>query len=95
MWGYGYGGPWPFMGLGLGIMGIIFFVFMMLIPFVVLIYFIIFLKWLLGGRKGGKRVFYRGRGDDEEYLDILKSRYAKGEISKEQFEEMKKTLENT
>ena len=30
---------------------------------------------------------------DEDPLTILKKRYAKGEISKEEYEEMKKTLE--
>jgi putative membrane protein len=30
----------------------------------------------------------------EQPLEILKERYARGEITKEQFEEMKKTLES-
>lgn len=39
--------------------------------------------------------FGRGRGEKEreDPLDILKIRYAKGEITKEQFEDMKKDLE--
>ncbi len=34
-----------------------------------------------------------GMGHGESARDILEKRYARGEISKEQFEEMKRTLE--
>ncbi len=34
-------------------------------------------------------------GQDESPLDALKRRYARGEITKEQFEEMKRTLGET
>lgn len=30
--------------------------------------------------------------EEESYLEILKTRYAKGKITKEEYEEMKKTL---
>lgn len=35
----------------------------------------------------------KSQGPEETAIDILKKRYAKGEISKEEFEEMKKTLQ--
>jgi putative membrane protein len=48
---------------------------------------------LSGGRISGG---YSGRGDrssSETPLNILKRRYARGEISREEFEQMKKDIE--
>lgn len=39
------------------------------------------------------RIRYVGKFDIDDAKSILKTRYAKGEISKEQFEQMKKELE--
>ena len=92
VWGYSYGSPWPMMGTGLGIMGILFVFFIVLPPLTAAVCLVMFLRWIFKGRKGGRGGYYPG--SEEEYMDILKTRYAKGDITKEQFEEMKKTLKN-
>jgi putative membrane protein len=78
-----FGGPWA--GGGFGIFGLIF----MLVFWVLIIASIVLVvKWLVEqGRSGGTR----GSGG-EAALDILKNRYARGEIGKEEFEAKKKDL---
>ena len=63
--------------------------FMWIIPLGFLILFAVFL--LRGGPMCG---WHRRRRDDrpEAALDILARRFARGEITKEQYEEMKRTL---
>ncbi len=57
----------------------------MLIFWILIILGVVYLvKFITGSEK---------RTTGETALDILKKRYAKGEISKEEFEEKKKTLE--
>lgn len=77
---YYYGNSWGMphsMGLGLG-MG-----FLDIILWVVLIYFFVRLLRSPGHfEKGGRK----------DALDILKERYAKGEMDKEKYESMKKDL---
>ena len=77
-------GPWMMWG-GHG-MGWIF-------PLVMIVVIIIFI--LSMGKRGGKMPWCgSGESNDlETPLDILKKRYAKGEISKEEFEVIKKELE--
>jgi putative membrane protein len=80
MWDGWSGGGWsPFMW----IMPLMMFVFWILI--IVGIVFLI--RWLIeSSRPGGPVV------KGEAPMDILKQRYAKGEITKEQFDQMKKDL---
>jgi len=65
------------MGYGIGIIGLIFWI-LVIIGLVLLIKYL----WESGGAKR----------EQESALEILKKRYARGEISKEEFEEKKKDL---
>ena len=84
---YGYG-PMGYGG-GFG------FLFMVLawILFVVIIVGIV--RWIVWGSMHRHGIYHHHDGlmNDSEPNNILKQRYAKGEITKEQFEQMKKDLE--
>jgi putative membrane protein len=87
-WG-GYGGshmgPGMMGGWGMGWFGMIF----MLIFWVLVIVGLIFLiKWLIQTTKKEPEAMHSG----SRALDILKERYARGEINKEEFEEKKRVL---
>jgi len=58
--------------------------FVMSIFLVLLVVGIVYLVRNLGGGKGAQR--------EETALDVLEKRYARGEISREQFDEMKKDI---
>jgi len=84
-WG-GYGGwghgPGMMGGYGMGWFGGIF----MIVFWIVVIVGIVFLiRWLVQSTRGGG-------GSAESSLEILKRRYAKGEINKKEFEQKKKDL---
>ena len=78
-----FDGPWG--GAGFGIFGMIF----MLVFWVLIIAGIVLaVKWLVEqGRSGGVSGF-----GGESALDIVKKRYARGEIGKEEFDAKKKDL---
>lgn len=86
MWDYGYGYGHPMMwGGGSGVVGIVFSVFWVVVLIVAIVWLLRFLRH--GGK--GKRHWIV----DQSALDILKERYAKGEIDTAEYEERKKTLE--
>lgn len=72
---------------GMGWFGMIF----MLVFWVLVIVGLVFLiKWLIQTTSSAKTVGHTG----SKAIDILKERYARGEISKEEFETMKKDLQS-
>jgi putative membrane protein len=83
MGGYGAGsvggGSWG-LAVGLGWLSMLAFWGALIVGVVLLV------RWLGGSTGAG------GRGGGESALEILKRRYAAGEITKEQYEEMRQTL---
>lgn len=61
----------------------------MIILAVILIVFII---WIVARGNGGWGMHNWGPGYRRDPMEIAKERYAKGEITREQFEEIKKNL---
>ena len=78
------GGPFYHGWYGIGGM-IMMFVFL----FIVIAALFFGVRWIFG--YGGCGIHHR-LSDSDDALEILKKRYAKGEITKEEFEEMKKHL---
>jgi putative membrane protein len=70
---------------------------MWIFPVIMLIVVVVVL-YLMFGRAGFRppwldhEKYYGGRMDSETALDILKKRYAKGEITKEEFDRMKNDI---
>jgi putative membrane protein len=87
--GSNYGGwcpaPWMIGGWGMGWFGMIF---MIIFWGLVIVGLVFLIKWLIQTTKGGEDVIRSSSGA----LDIIKERYAKGEINKEEFERMKHDL---
>jgi len=71
--------------MGMGWLG---FIFMIAFWALIIIGIVFLIKWLAG--LSGQGAHSTGKGEDA--LDILKKRYARGEINKEEFEEKKKDL---
>ena len=89
--GPGYGG-WGMhhgpMGWGYGSMGWIWHILMMAFWVAIIIGIILFIRWLVVSSRTGA---LKGHSENSA-LEILRTRYAKGEIDKEEFEEKKKDL---
>jgi putative membrane protein len=82
--GPGYMGGWGGMGYG-GFGGIFMIVFWILI----IVGLVFLIRWLIQSTSRGKT---SAGGSSTRALDILKERYARGEIDKNQFESMKRDL---
>jgi putative membrane protein len=83
MWGYNYG--YPMMGYyGLNplysVLSIVWIIIVIALIFAII-------RWI---RRGGRGAWHQR--DGHTALDILKERYAKGEINKAEFEEKKKDI---
>ncbi len=61
-------------------------VMMVILWLAIIVGIVAFIRWLW---TGGPR---RGAGGEQSHLDILKTRYARGEINKEEFEQKRKDL---
>jgi len=83
-WGIG---PGMMGGWGMGWFGMIFMLFFWVLVVACLVFLI---KWLIQATKGEKDV-PSGRSKP---IGILKERYAKGEINKEEFEKIKRDLQS-
>jgi putative membrane protein len=62
--------------------------FMILLWIIIIIALVFFIRWLVQSSKGSKGSAQSG----SSAMEILKERYARGEINKEEFEEKKKDL---
>lgn len=72
-----------------------------LFPIVMVVAMIVVIYLIFGRRNGGpmchdsdRRYHYDKHKDSESPLDILNKRYAKGEITKEDYEKMKRDISN-
>lgn len=86
LWGMNHGmmgGAWGWIG------GI----FMMFFWVLVLIALALFIRWLVTAGGRGRISYGPQEGTVESALDVLKKRYARGEITKEQFETMRRDIE--
>lgn len=75
---------WPWGGM---------WIFPMIMFAVMIIFFIVFFgRWGCAPPWWGPRGHHRDSGESETALEILKKRYAKGEITREEFDQMKKDI---
>lgn len=82
MWGHMDGYGWSWGSMGLGMVGISLFWLLLIVAIVLLA------KWLLGQSSTP------GRTPEKTALDILKERYARGDIDKAEYDQRKHDLEH-
>lgn len=84
MWGgmgaYGYGMNGGWLGMGIGMIGTV------LIWVLIIVGIVALVRWLTGSRAASEAPAAKTA------LDILKERYARGEIEREEFEQKKRDL---
>jgi len=80
-WGWGFG--WWIGGM----------IMMVLFWIVVVVGILALTKWLFGQGQPGRISHPQGKESFESALEILRKRYARGEITKDEFENMKKDIE--
>ena len=73
--------------MGMMVWGVFSFLLGLLLIFMFIVIVVAAVKWL-----GGQQTIF-GIGSKESALDILKKRYARGEIGKEEFERLRKDIE--
>jgi putative membrane protein len=84
-WGpWGMHMMWSSWGIGMMLMMFLFWA-------AIIVAMVFFIRWLVTAGHRGHQAF-AGHGP-ESALDILKKRYARGEISKEEFQDMRKELQ--
>ena len=74
-------------GMGMMVWGVFSFLLGLLLIFLFVVVVVAAVKWLWGQQTPF------GIGSKESALDILKKRYARGEITREEFERMKREIE--
>ena len=74
-------------GMGMMVWGVFSFLLGLLLIFLFVVVVVAAVKWLWGQQTPF------GVGRKESALDILKKRYARGEIAREEFERMKREIE--
>ena len=79
MWG-GYGYDWGW-GMGFGMISMVLFWVLVIVGIVILV------RWIAAGSSGARQA------PAKTALDILKERYARGEIGREEFEQKKRDIE--
>ena len=83
-------GPWD-MPMMRGGWGIVMMLMMLLFWAAIVVVIIVGIRWLMTSSRSGHQA--TAERETESALDVLKKRYARGEISKQAFEDMRRDIE--